>query len=136
MRIGRSKKPNPLKWVRFRIIIVGAVLGVCFALVVARAFQLQVVEGRQLQSKAEDRYTKAFCNTSKRGTIYDRNHTELALSVDVESICADPTKISSPKQIARPLARALNLKQASLSKKLRSGRSFVYVKRQVDPAKV
>ncbi|MBW2567331.1 MAG: penicillin-binding protein 2, partial [Deltaproteobacteria bacterium] len=88
MRIGRKKKPNPLKWVRFRIVIVGAFFGVCFALMVARAFQLQVVEGRQLQSKAEDRYTEAFCNTSKRGTIYDRNHTELAVSVDVESICA------------------------------------------------
>ncbi|MBW1769961.1 MAG: penicillin-binding protein 2 [Deltaproteobacteria bacterium] len=136
MRIGRKKKPNPLKWVRFRIVIVGAFFGVCFALMVARAFQLQVVEGRQLQSKAEDRYTEAFCNTSKRGTIYDRNHTELAVSVDVESICAYPTQISSPKQIARPLARALNLKQSSLLKKLRSGKSFVYVKRQVTPAKV
>lgn len=136
MRIHRTKKPNPLKWIRFRIIIVGAVLGICFALMVARAFQLQVIEGRQLQSKAEVRYTEAFSNTSRRGTIYDRNHTELALSVDVESICAHPRQIRSPKEAAQRLARTLKLRYATLSEKLRSNRSFVWIKRHVDPAEV
>jgi cell division protein FtsI (penicillin-binding protein 3) len=116
--------------------IVATGLGVCFALILVRTFQLQVVEGRQLQSKAAVRYTKAFNNTSKRGTIYDRNNAELALSVDVDSICANSRQICSPKRVGRRLARALNLNRASVSKKLRSGKTFVWIKRHVSPAEV
>ena len=136
MRVRASKKPNPLKWVRFRIIIVGTVLGVCFTLVGARAFQLHVLDGKQLQSKAADRYTREFDNKPKRGTIYDRNHAELALSVDVPSICAYPPKIESPKETARALARVLKVKQAPLRKKLASKRGFVWIKRHTVPSEV
>jgi cell division protein FtsI (penicillin-binding protein 3) len=136
MRVHSSKKPNPFKWIRFRIIIVATVLGLCFALMAGRAFQLHVLEGKQLQSKAADRYTQAFQNTPKRGTIYDRNFTELALSVDVPSICAYPGQMSSPNQTARALARVLKLKQVPLTEKLCSGRTFVWVKRHADPAEV
>lgn len=131
-----SKKPNPLKWVRFRIVIVGTVLGICFAVIGARAFQLHVLEGEQLQSKAADRYTREFDNKPKRGTIYDRNHAELALSVDVPSICAYPLKIESPKETARALAGVLNVKQEPLRKKLASKRGFVWVKRHTVPTEV
>jgi len=136
VRIGSKKKPNPLKWVRFRIIIVGTLLGVCFALVVARAYQLHVLNGRQLQSKAAVRYTKAFYNIPKRGAIYDRNHAEFALSIDVDSICAYPRQVSSPEETARKLAQALHLKRSAMIETLCSDKGFVWVKRHVDPAEV
>ena len=136
MKRRTAKKPNPLKWVRFRIIIVGTVLGVCFAVIGARAFQLHVLEGEQLQSKAADRYTKAFDNKSKRGTIYDRNHTELALSVDVPSICAYPRTVESSKETARALARVLKVKEGPLREKLASEKGFVWVKRHTVPDEV
>jgi cell division protein FtsI (penicillin-binding protein 3) len=136
MKRRTSRKPNPLKWVRFRIIIVGTVFGVCFAVIGARAFQLHVFDGEQLQCKAADRYTKAFDNKPKRGTIYDRNHTELALSVDVPSICAYPPKIESPRATARALARVLRVKQAPLRRRLASEKGFVWVKRHAVPTEV
>ncbi len=134
MRVHTSKKPHPLRWIRFRIIIVGTVLGVCFALMAGRAFQLQVLEGKQLQSKAAVRYTKAFHNKPKRGTIYDRHYAEIAVSIDVPSICAYPKQMRSPKRTARALAQVLNLKQVPLREKLCSGKKFVWVKRHTDPA--
>jgi cell division protein FtsI (penicillin-binding protein 3) len=130
------KKSNPLKWIRFRIIVVGSLLGVCFAVMVGRAFQLQVLEGKQLHSMAAVQYEKAFHNRSKRGTIYDRNYAEMAVSIDVASICAYPGQISSPKQTASALARALNLEQKSIVEKLLSGKRFVWIKRHADPAEV
>jgi cell division protein FtsI (penicillin-binding protein 3) len=136
MKRRSSRKPNPLKWVRFRIIIIGTVLGVCFAVIGARAFQLHVLDGEQLQSKAADRYTRAFDSKPKRGTIYDRNHAELALSVDVPSVCAYPPKIEAPKETAKALARVLKVKQAPLRRKLASKRGFVWVKRHAVPAEV
>jgi cell division protein FtsI (penicillin-binding protein 3) len=136
MRTSSKRKTNPLKWIRFRIIVVGTVLGVCFALMVSRAFQLQVLEGKQLRSKAAVQYEKAFHNRSKRGTIYDRNYAEMAVSIDVASICAYPGRICSPEQTASALARALNLEQESLLEKLLSGKRFVWIKRHGDPSEV
>jgi cell division protein FtsI (penicillin-binding protein 3) len=111
-------------------------LGVCFIVIGARAFQLHVLDGEQLQSKAADRYTREFDNKPKRGTIYDRNHAELALSVDVPSICAYPPKIESPEETATALARVLKVKQAPLRRKLASKRGFIWVKRHAVPAEV
>ena len=136
MRSRSKKKSKPLKWIRFRIILVGAALGVCFALMMGRAFQLQVIEGEQLQSRAVGQYKKAFHNFSKRGSIYDRNRTELAVSINVSSICAYPRKISSTKKTASALARALNMKRRTVSEKLLSGKRFVWIKRHADPTEV
>lgn len=131
-----KKKPNPLRWIRFRIILVATLLGVCFALMVGRAFQLQVLEGKQLRAKAANQYKRAFHNRSKRGTIYDRNYEKLAVSLDVTSICAYPGQIFSPQKTASVLARTLNLDKRSLSAKLLSGKRFVWIKRHSDPAEV
>ena len=131
-----KKKSNPLRWIRFRIILVGTVLGICFAVMVGRAFQLQVLEGKQLRSRAADQYKRAFHNRPKRGTIYDRNYAEIAVSLDVASICAYPGRICSPEQTASALARALNAKQEPLLEKLLSGKRFVWIKRHADPAEV
>ncbi len=136
MRTHSKKKSNPLKWIRFRIILVGTVLGFCFALLMGRAFQLQVLDGKQLQSKAQVQYKKALYNTSKRGTIYDRNHAELAVSINMASICAYPRQICSPKQSASALARALNLKQDAVLERLISGKTFVWIKRHASPTEV
>ncbi len=136
MRSRSKKKSKPLKWIRFRIIVVGAALGVCFALMMGRAFQLQVIEGEQLRSKAVGQYKKALHNFSKRGSIYDRNRAELAVSIDLSSICAYPGKISSTKKTASALARALNMKRRPVLEKLLSGKRFVWIKRHADPTEV
>ena len=103
---------------------------------VGRAFQLQVLRGEWLESKAEGQYMKALEDSPKRGNIYDRNHTRLAVSLDVTSICAYPRQIASPKEVAGALGRALKLDQRNLLAKLRSKKHFVWVKRHVDPEQV
>jgi len=134
-KLGR-RKPNPFKWIRFRIVVVGSVLGIFLVLIVGRAFQLQVLQSERLQSKAAGQYKKAFEDQSKRGTIYDRNHEELAASLDVTSICAYPREITSPTKVATALARVLKLDQARLLAKLRSDRYFTWIERHVNPEDV
>lgn len=136
MRARGTKKSNPLRWVRFRVILVGTVFGLCFALLAGRAFQLQILEGKQLQTKAAVQYKRSLNNKPERGTIYDRNHAELAVSIKVASICAYPGRIFSPGQTASALARILNLERDSVLGKLSSGKGFVWIKRHADPTEV
>ncbi|RLB83337.1 MAG: penicillin-binding protein 2 [Deltaproteobacteria bacterium] len=131
-----TKRSNSFKWIRFRIMVVGTVLGVCFGLVVGRAFQLQVLDGKQLHTKAAGQYEKISYNRPKRGTIYDRNYAELAVSIDVASVCAYPRQICSPENTASSLARVLNLEQEHLLQQLTSDKRFVWIKRHADPTEV
>jgi cell division protein FtsI (penicillin-binding protein 3) len=130
------KKPNFTKWIRFRICLVGIFLGLCFATIVARAVQLQILDGGELSQKAAEQYKKAFHDRARRGTIFDRNHRELAISVDVSSICAYPKQISDLEQTASTLAQALNLEKSCLVEKLSSDNGFVWVKRHASPREV
>jgi cell division protein FtsI (penicillin-binding protein 3) len=131
-----KKKTKATKWIRFRIIIIGTVLALCFGVVVGRAVQLQVLDRSELSEKAAGEYKRAFHKMPRRGTIYDQNHRELAVSIDVSSICAYPKRIFSPRQTASALARILNLKRKPIFQKLSSGKGFVWIRRHAKPKEV
>jgi cell division protein FtsI (penicillin-binding protein 3) len=94
---------------------------------------LQVLNGSELCDKAEKQVKKAFQTSPRRGTIYDRNHKELAVSSKVSSVCAYPTGMSSPRHTASALARTLNLEKRSIFERLSSGKKFVWIKRHASP---
>ncbi len=121
------------KWTRARIRFVGFLFIVAFVLVVARAFQLQVLGQETWQRRAERQHQKVIPLTAQRGTIYDRNGEELAVSIEVDSIFVEPQRITDPEATARALSAALGLPYANLKTKLTSDRSFTWIKRQVSP---
>jgi cell division protein FtsI (penicillin-binding protein 3) len=104
-----------------------------FCLVTARAFQLQVLGQEEWRRRAERQHQKIIPLPPQRGTIYDSNGEELALSTEVDSIFVEPKKIVDPAQTARSLATALSLPHASILSKVDSGKSFHWLKRQVSP---
>lgn len=97
-----------------------------------RAFQLQVLDSRGLKKKALDQHTKIVNVQSKRGGIYDRNRKELAVSIEVDSVYAEPARVDSPKSAVRALNRVLSVENRELEKRLGSSKGFVWLKRQVD----
>ncbi len=136
MKAYRRKTPDPTRWIRLRIVVVGTALALCFMVIVCRAFQLQVMERNELSEKAEGQYKKAVQRMPRRGTIYDQNTRELAVSIDVSSVCAYPRSVSSSKQTSAALARVLNLDKGTLQKKLSSDKNFVWIKRHANPREV
>lgn len=130
----KTKKPN--RWVRFRIIVVGMCFCIAFSAFVARAVQLQVFNGVRLARKASDQCEKLNTQSPKRGTIYDRNYEELAVSVAVDSVCAYPPKVESKNSTVHALTRVFKTSQSRLLKKLDSSKSFVWLKRHAGPTEV
>lgn len=119
------------KWVRIRIRLVGFCFIAVFGLVAVRAFHLQVVCQDDWKKRAERQHQRVIPLTPERGTIYDRNGEELALSIEVDSVFVEPAKITDPERTARALSAALSLPYASTKGKLESKRNFVWIKRQV-----
>lgn len=126
----KTNQPKPKK---IRIIIVGIAFSILFAAIGAKAVYLQIFCGPRLSQKAADQYERSLTSAGKRGTIYDANMAELAVSVDVTSIAAHPRLIPDVQAAAKSLARALKMNRKKLLKKLSLDRKFVWIKRHVTP---
>jgi len=124
------------RWIRIRVYVIG----VCFLLILGaiflRAYQLQILEGGKLSSLAEEGYTGKRTLTTQRGTIFDRNGRELALSIDVSSIYCYPKKIKDTLKTATLIASALHIERRDVLKKLHSSQPFVWIKRKVTPEEI
>jgi cell division protein FtsI (penicillin-binding protein 3) len=126
-------KPVEKKHIRLRIIIVGSIFILFFTAICAKAVYLQVVQGSWLSEKAANQYQVSCRSYGKRGTIYDANLKELAISIDVTSIAAHPLKIENIPAAAKSLSIALKINHKSLTRKLAPNKKFVWIKRKVTP---
>ncbi len=98
-----------------------------------RAFWLQALSTDFLQKKGEARYARTLETPAVRGKILDRNGEVMASSLPVKAIWAIPEAVDTEQDKLRRLAQLLDMPYADLKKKLDSDRTFVYLKRQVEP---
>jgi cell division protein FtsI (penicillin-binding protein 3) len=124
-----------------RIVVIGAFLTFLYVVVGIQVFYLQVIEGDILSKRASNQYQKSMKCQGKRGAIFDANYRELAISTGVVEIGVHPEDVKSkdekatpPKQeLAREVAKALNLNEGVLYKKFSAGKNFVWLDRKVTP---
>lgn len=115
------------------LVFVGFTL--CFGLIVVRAYQLQVLErDKSLELAQHQYYYGSISLPPHRGTIYDAKERELAVSIKVNSLYAQPTKIENKRKVARKLAPILRIDVRKLQSLLSSPKSFVWLQRKITPA--
>lgn len=107
-------------------------LCVIVAAVALRLFWLQVVDGPRLASEAESRRTNVVTLTARRGTIYDRNGKVLAMSVECQTIYANPKVVENASAVAQVLAQNLGGVASDYVGDLTADTTFRYIKCQVD----
>ena len=107
---------NREKWMRVRIRLIGFCFILAFGFIVARAFQLQVLGQDLWRQKAVRQHQKTIALTPQRGTIFDRNGEEMAVSVEVDSVYIEPAKVEADRQTAKALAEALSMPSVSGSR--------------------
>ena len=98
----------------------------------AQLVNLQIFRHFELCEMAKRQRSRVFEISPKRGTIYDRQNRELAVSISVESIYAVPSEIEDKAVAAARLASLLNLSLQELRQKLDTHRNFTWIKRKVD----
>jgi cell division protein FtsI (penicillin-binding protein 3) len=128
--------PKEKKYLRFRVVTIGIFFGLFLGVICAKAAYLQIYRGSWLSQLAADQYEASVKTSGKRGTIYDRKMSELAVSIQVTSIAAYPARIGDPAKTAAALAKPLHLDRSSLQQSFRSKKTFVWVKRQATPREV
>lgn len=121
------------KWMRFRIATLLAFFLVLFIALASRAFQLQILSGKELKALAQKQHTQTLQLHPERGIIFDRNGEKMAASILVDSVCADPSKINNPNDVAGHLAAILQTDKTVLRKKLSGTKNFCWIARRIAP---
>ena len=104
-----------------------------FALVVARLAQLQLLDGQRYTALGASQRVRPVALPAERGSVFDREGVDLALSVPQHTVWADPRLVSDPQREADALAPVLGIDAAVLLRALTTPeKAFVYLARQVD----
>lgn len=95
---------------------------------------VQFVDGKRLTQKAKVQLYDNKALQSPRGTIYDRNGRELAISTLTKSLYANPTEVNVDKDmLASWLAPILDMPLSEVKKCLVIDRQFIWIKRMLEP---
>jgi cell division protein FtsI (penicillin-binding protein 3) len=122
----------PAKTPSKRLYILAAVLFLWVAAVLGRLVYLQVIKYQFFLNLASRQHGRTIDVDPRRGTIYDRNGAELAMSIDVDSVFAVPSEIPDQETTAQILAKVLDLDGQELLAHLRAQKNFAWVKRKLD----
>jgi cell division protein FtsI (penicillin-binding protein 3) len=99
-------------------------------LAAGRALFLGTIKGSSLASAAASQQVSSLELPARRGTIVDRNGSELAVSEPADDVSATPYQVKDPVKTAAKLAPLLQTNEDDLVKKLaRRDTGFVYLAR-------
>jgi len=128
----------PLKRTRFWLICLFFFLWAC--VIAGRLFWLQVVRHQDYVERAEKQQERTFEVSPRRGVLYDRNLRELAMTVLVDSIYADPSEMDDKQAAARTLSSITHVDpedtrttEKAILERLNAGHNFAWVARRVKP---
>jgi cell division protein FtsI (penicillin-binding protein 3) len=122
---------------RQRLIGLLVVISLVLLVVLVKVGRLQIAGGGDpLRAAAAEQWTRHITLQADRGTIFDRNGEELAVSVPAAAISINPMLINDPEGTLGVLNQLLALtaeEQTDLmNAMLAKDSGFVYVRRQVD----
>jgi cell division protein FtsI/penicillin-binding protein 2 len=119
-----------------RIGFLFAVFLALLAIGATRAAWLGVVKAGTLKQVAATQQEADILVPARRGTVFDRNGSELAVSHPAFSIAATPYLIKDAPAVAASLARVLREPEDEILRQLaRRDTGFAYIARKVTPTR-
>ncbi|MFR8869538.1 stage V sporulation protein D [Paraclostridium sordellii] len=104
-----------------------------FFMLIFRTGYLQIVKGDWLTAKALDQQTRDIPIEPKRGTIYDKNMKELAVSVTKYTIWAKPVEVKDKEKAAKVISNLIDEEYEEVLNLLKKkNMALVKVKRWID----
>jgi cell division protein FtsI (penicillin-binding protein 3) len=138
----KNLDPRRARWICTRMGVLCGVMGLALGGIVSSAWRVQVEDGPEWREMAEKQRQRRLHIEPKRGTIYDRNGTPLAVSVEVPSVSADvaemlrnvegaPAQDAALRDAAVRIAQALAMDVNEVYAKLAPRHRFVWLKRRI-----
>ena len=107
-------------------------ISLLFCALGVRLFIIQIINGKNLQSKATSQWTRDLAIIAPRGTIYDRTGSTLAVSYTTYNVYARAREIKEKDKIAEYLSSKLDINFSTIYDKIsQKNISEVLLKMQV-----
>jgi len=119
---------------KVRALFVCCALALCFTGFSARLIQLQVAKHDEYATLAAEKHGTKYIEHAIRGVIVDVNQQTLADNDPVRTVVADGSLLTLPEEAAGVLAGPLGLDENELLAKLKSGRRYIVLKKEVPEA--
>lgn len=127
----RGAGKDPVEFAHNRMIVAAGLFAFAFLAIALRLGEVMLISGGGPERPVA---RAATIYSGSRADILDRNGRLLATSLDMQSVFADPRQILDADSAARALASVFPGSDAAVLKaRLSSGKSFVYIKREVTP---
>src|SRR5262245_23422897 len=126
---------------RRRLMMLAAVMLLFSAALVARLVYLQVIDADSYRRRARDQHEGNIEIAGPRGTIWDRNGHELAVSIETKSAYVQPRLIPTPvekERLISGVAAALGTAPYDIRSLVENpkNRDFVFLRRRLSPREV
>ena len=126
------QKLYTLHSLRKRILAIIVLISLLFCALGVRLFIIQIINGKNLQSKATSQWTRDLAIIAPRGTIYDRTGSTLAVSYTTYNVYARAREIKEKDKIAEYLSSKLDINFSTIYDKIsQKNISEVLLKMQV-----
>lgn len=122
-----------LHQIKQRVRLIALLFSLCFIIIFAKAFYIQIIKKEWLSNEASKQYIEYYKSPAKRGTIYDSHLHEMAVTIDSYSVFAHPSQIVDMKHTAKKIAAHLKISTDTVRQILQKDKSFVWIKRLIDP---
>ncbi len=116
-----------------RTVLVKVVVFAAFLIILFRLTDLMVLKHDFYQTIARLQRTFGRKVLIRRGVIYDRNGTELAINLERPSIYCDPKVLKKPQRVAVKLRDLVGKSTKEIMQSLSEHRRFVWLARKVSP---
>jgi cell division protein FtsI (penicillin-binding protein 3) len=115
-----------------RLVALFIVLALGFGGILTRLVLLQVKDAAAFETLARDQRVRTIPLPASRGTIFDRNGEELAMSLPAKAVFADPKLVHDPAREATTVAGILHVDRRNVYRQLTGRGRFAYIARGVD----
>ncbi len=116
-----------------RILAITLVISFIFCALVVRLFVVQIINGKSLQSKATDQWTRDLSIIAPRGSILDSTGNTIAVSYTTYNVYVRAREVTNASEVAYLLSSELGLTFGNIYQKITDKTvSEVLIKMQVD----
>jgi cell division protein FtsI (penicillin-binding protein 3) len=129
MRRSRTQRTKQAQVVFARFLLIVGIWVIWMGVIGVRLVHLQVNQHDWLLQKAQNQRREKIREKQLRGTIYDRNGSQLAVSLNVGSLFIEPDKIENAEATGAKLAAVLKEKPQEVINRIKkakeSGKKYV-----------
>lgn len=112
--------------VQARLGLVQGVLVVCLVVIVGRAGQVQLLKGGEYAAEAAKSRTEVHTLPARRGTLYDRNGLQMAVTQEYYRVGIAPNEVTERRALVRVASKQLDLSAAALTRDITSAKPYLY----------